>query len=280
MPDSPSAGRLLDRGSGETYGGRDRLSGGAQRLAGLRCRPPPVAAALDGSRTSKVPVNPAAVQSDPRAGAGVAHRIAFQVEREEPVENREDEGWGVGVEDLIRALLRELGENPEREGLLETPARVARAWRFLSAGYRTDPDGVVRKALFAAESQEMVVVNDIDFYSMCEHHMLPFFGKAHIAYIPDGQIVGLSKIARVVEIYARRLQVQERMTAQIARCLYKNLGAQGVGVVLHAQHLCMMMRGVQKQNSFAVTSEMLGTFRDNARTRSEFLTLIQEKAWN
>jgi GTP cyclohydrolase IA len=184
------------------------------------------------------------------------------------------------VEELIRKLLAELGEDPEREGLLETPARVARAWKELAAGYEADPGAMVRKALFEAEGQEMIVINDIDFYSMCEHHMLPFFGKAHVAYIPNRKIVGLSKIARVVEAYARRLQVQERMTAQIARCLMENLDAHGVGVVLHAQHLCMMMRGIQKQNSFAVTSEMLGAFRDNEKTRAEFLTLIQEKAWN
>ena len=143
-----------------------------------------------------------------------------------------------------------------------------------------DPDALVGEALFEAEGQEMVLVNDIDFYSLCEHHMLPFFGKAHIAYIPNNKIVGLSKIARVVDAYARRLQVQERMTAQIADCLMRNLDAMGVAVVLHAQHLCMMMRGIQKQNSFAVTSEMLGVFKDNAKTRSEFLTLIGEKPWN
>ncbi len=184
------------------------------------------------------------------------------------------------MEELIRKLLAELGEDPQREGLRQTPARVARAWQELAAGYKADPGAMVRGALFEAEGQEMIVVNDIDFYSMCEHHMLPFFGKAHVAYIPKGKIVGLSKIARVVEAYARRLQVQERMTAQIARCLMENLGAHGVGVVLHAQHLCMMMRGIQKQNSFAVTSEMLGAFRESDKTRAEFLTLIQEKAWN
>ncbi len=143
-----------------------------------------------------------------------------------------------------------------------------------------DPDALVTEALFKAEGQEMVLVNDIDFYSLCEHHMLPFFGKAHIAYIPNGKIVGLSKIARVVEAYARRLQVQERMTTQIANCLMRNLDAMGVAVVLHAQHLCMMMRGIQKQNSFAVTSEMAGVFKENAKTRAEFLTLIGEKPWN
>ncbi|MFO7654364.1 MAG: GTP cyclohydrolase I FolE [Candidatus Krumholzibacteriia bacterium] len=183
------------------------------------------------------------------------------------------------MERLIRELLIKIGEDPEREGLLETPARVARSYQELCAGYTMDPDAIVRKALFAAEGQDMVVVNDIDFYSMCEHHMLPFFGKAHIGYIPDGKIVGLSKLARVVDAFARRLQVQERLTVQIARCLEKNLGAHGVGVVLHAQHLCMMMRGVQKQNSIAVTSEMTGAFRENSKTRAEFLTLIGEKAW-
>ncbi len=184
------------------------------------------------------------------------------------------------MEDLIRKMLLEIGEDPEREGLVQTPARVDRSMRFLTAGYEADADAIVQKALFEAEGHEMILVNDIDFYSMCEHHMLPFFGKAHVAYIPNRKIVGLSKIARVVEVFARRLQVQERMTAQIAECLQRNLEAEGVAVVLHAQHLCMMMRGIQKQNSFAVTSEMLGAFQDNPKTRAEFLTLIQEKAWN
>jgi GTP cyclohydrolase I len=189
-------------------------------------------------------------------------------------------GCGQGMEELIRNLLVEIGEDPLREGLVQTPSRVARAWGELTAGYRVDADALVQKALFTSSGKEMVLVNDIDFYSMCEHHLLPFFGKAHVAYIPNGKIVGLSKIARVVEAFARRLQVQERMTAQIAECLHRNLQADGVGVILHAQHLCMMMRGVQKQNSFAVTSEMLGEFRDNAKTRAEFLTLIGEKTWN
>jgi len=184
------------------------------------------------------------------------------------------------MEEHVRGILEAVGEDPTREGLLKTPARVARAWREITAGYAQDPGDLVRDALFEAEGQEMVLVNDIDFFSMCEHHLLPFFGKAHVAYIPDGKIVGLSKIARVVEAYARRLQVQERMTAQIARCLMDNLGARGVAVVLHAQHLCMMMRGIKRLNSFAVTSEMLGVFREDARTRGEFLTLIREKPWN
>jgi len=184
------------------------------------------------------------------------------------------------MEHLIRSMLEHIGEDPDREGLVKTPERVARAWEEITGGYAMDPGAMVRKALFTAEGKEMVVVNDIDFYSVCEHHMLPFFGKAHVAYIPDGKIVGLSKIARVVETYARRLQVQERMTAQIASCLMENLEPLGVAVVLHAQHLCMMMRGIQKQNSYAVTSEMLGCFKNDPKTRGEFLTLIREKPWN
>ncbi len=184
------------------------------------------------------------------------------------------------MEKLIREMLVQLGEDPQREGLVKTPERVDRAWQEITAGYRQDPGEMVRGALFQAEGQEMVIVNDIDFYSVCEHHMLPFFGKAHVAYIPNGKIVGLSKIARVVEAYARRLQVQERMTAQIATCLMDNLKPLGVAVTLHAQHLCMMMRGIQKQNSYAVTSEMLGCFQNDPKTRGEFLTLIKEKPWS
>jgi len=183
------------------------------------------------------------------------------------------------MEDLVRGILQGIGEDPHREGLQKTPARVARSLAFLTSGYTDDADTIVQNALFEAEGKEMVLVNDIDFYSMCEHHMLPFFGKAHVAYIPNSKIVGLSKIARVVEVFARRLQVQERMTVQIATCLFNNLGADGVAVVLHAQHLCMMMRGIQKQNSFAVTSEMLGSFREDPKTRAEFMTLIGHKAW-
>lgn len=178
------------------------------------------------------------------------------------------------MEDLIRQMLVGLGEDPDREGLVKTPSRVSRSWAELTVGYSQDPGAMVRGALFEAESKEMVVVNDIDFYSTCEHHLLPFFGKASVAYIPNGRIVGLSKMARVVEAYARRLQVQERMTAQIAQCLMENLQPMGVAVVLRAQHLCMMMRGVQKQNSYAVTSEMLGCFKKSPKTRGEFLNLI------
>ena len=181
------------------------------------------------------------------------------------------------MEKLVREMLVHIGEDPDREGLAKTPDRVARSWRELAGGYAMNPGERVRGAMFEAEGREMVLVNDIDFYSVCEHHMLPFFGKAHVAYIPNGKIVGLSKIARVVEAYARRLQVQERMTAQIAGCLMENLEPLGVAVVLHARHLCMMMRGIQKQNSYAVTSEMLGCFQKDPKTRGEFLTLIRER---
>ncbi len=183
------------------------------------------------------------------------------------------------MQELIRQMLVELGENPEREGLVKTPERVARAWKDITDGYEQHPGEMVRSALFEAEGKEMIVINDIDFFSVCEHHMLPFFGKAHVAYIPGDKIVGLSKIARVVEAYARRLQVQERMTAQIATCLMDNLQPLGVAVVLKAQHLCMMMRGIQKQNSHAVTSEMLGCFKNDPKTRGEFLNLIRQKPW-
>lgn len=183
------------------------------------------------------------------------------------------------MEKLIREMLVKIGEDPDREGLQKTPDRVARAWQEFTVGYDEDPGELVRSALFTATGKEMVVVNDIDFFSICEHHLLPFFGKAHVAYIPGKKIVGLSKIARVVESYARRLQVQERMTAQIATCLMENLEPLGVAVVLRAQHLCMMMRGVQKQNSNAVTSEMLGCFKNDSKTRAEFLTLIQKNPW-
>jgi GTP cyclohydrolase IA len=178
------------------------------------------------------------------------------------------------MEQLIRQLLRELGEDPDREGLKKTPERVARAWSFLTRGYEQDPKALIASALFEEENQEMVLLKAVDFYSMCEHHLMPFFGKAHVAYIPDRRIVGLSKLARLVEIYARRLQVQERLTRQIAETLQEELLPQGVAVVMEAEHLCMQMRGVEKQNSIAVTSCMLGVFKDQLATRSELLTLI------
>jgi len=181
------------------------------------------------------------------------------------------------MQELVRRMIQDIGEDPDREGLLKTPERVAGAWRENTAGYAQDPAAMVQGALFESEGREMVVVSDIDFFSMCEHHLLPFFGKAYVAYIPNGHIVGLSKIARVVEAYARRLQVQERMTRQIAECLMDNLQPLGVAVVLKASHLCMMMRGIQKQNSYATTSEMLGAFQDKSKTRAEFLQLIRER---
>jgi len=178
-------------------------------------------------------------------------------------------------EDLVRKQLTLLGEDPEREGLLKTPGRVARSIAFLTYGYQQDARTVIGDAMFEEEHSNMILVRDIELYSMCEHHMLPFFGKAHIAYIPDGRIVGLSKLARVVDIFARRLQVQERLTVEIAQAITDVLKPRGVGVVIEAAHLCMMMRGVQKQNSTTVTSAVLGSFREDPKTRDEFLRLIQ-----
>ena len=180
------------------------------------------------------------------------------------------------IRPLIESLLREVGEDPGREGLAQTPARVARSMRFLTSGYGENVSSVLNGAIFEGEDyDEMVLVKDIEFYSLCEHHMLPFFGKCHIAYLPDKRIIGLSKAARLVELYARRLQVQERLTTQIAQTLQEWLKPKGVGVVMEASHLCMMMRGVQKQNSSATTSAMLGTFRSDRATRSEFLNLVR-----
>jgi GTP cyclohydrolase I len=184
-----------------------------------------------------------------------------------------------GEEDELQALTKRtlelIGEDPRREGLKRTPQRVADSMRFLTAGYERDPKAVLNQALFESDSDDMVIVKDIDFFSMCEHHMLPFFGRVHIAYLPKGKIIGLSKLPRLVDVYARRLQVQERMTHEIAKTIEELIGARGVGVVIEAQHLCMMMRGVQKQNSYALTSSMLGRFRSDARTRGEFLDLIR-----
>ena len=172
-------------------------------------------------------------------------------------------------------MLAAVGEDPSREGLLDTPKRVEQALRFLTSGYDADPDSVLNNALFNVDYNEMVIVRDIDFYSLCEHHMLPFFGRCHVAYIPKGKVVGLSKIPRLVEIFARRLQVQERLTNQIAETIRAKIQPLGVAVVMEASHLCMSMRGVQKQNSVAVTSAMLGAFQTDARTRGEFLNLIR-----
>ena len=182
----------------------------------------------------------------------------------------------VRLAELYREVLERLGEDPEREGLKKTPERVARAMQFLTQGYHMDGPEILRSAMFAEDYSEMVIVKDIELYSLCEHHMLPFFGKAHIAYIPDGYIVGLSKLPRVVDVYARRLQVQERLTHQILNCIQETLNPLGVAVVIEAQHLCMMMRGVEKQNSVTTTSAFTGAFQ-NVETRSEFLNLIGSK---
>jgi GTP cyclohydrolase I len=179
------------------------------------------------------------------------------------------------MQDIIKQLLAGLGEDPAREGLRDTPKRVEQSLRFLTSGYAADVDATLNNALFTVDYNEMVIVKDIDFYSLCEHHMLPFFGKCHVAYIPNGKVVGLSKIPRLVDIYAHRLQVQERLTNQIANTLLEKINPLGVAVVTEATHLCMAMRGVEKQNSVAVTSAMLGAFRADARTRSEFLNLIK-----
>jgi GTP cyclohydrolase I len=179
------------------------------------------------------------------------------------------------MRDTIRRLLAELGEDPGRDGLRDTPRRVQDSLKFLTSGYDVDLDALINGALFTVEYNEMVIVRDIDFYSMCEHHLLPFFGKCHVAYIPDGKVIGLSKIPRIVDAFARRLQVQERLTLQIAETLSSRVGPLGVAVVMEATHLCMAMRGVEKQNSVTTTSAMLGVFHGDARTRSEFLELIR-----
>jgi GTP cyclohydrolase I len=179
------------------------------------------------------------------------------------------------MENTIRRLLEELGEDPDREGLRQTPRRVAQALQFLTSGYDTNLDEIINGALFSVEYNEMVIVRDIDFYSLCEHHMLPFFGKCHVAYIPDGKVIGLSKLPRIVDAFARRLQVQERLTQQIAETIDDKVNPLGVGVVVEATHLCMAMRGVEKQNSVTVTSAMRGVFHGDARTRAEFLELIR-----
>jgi GTP cyclohydrolase I len=178
----------------------------------------------------------------------------------------------------VFSLVTDLGEDPAREGLVRTPARVAKALQFLTSGYEQDIDGVINEALFTVDYNEMVIVKDIDFYSLCEHHLLPFFGRCHIAYIPSEKVIGLSKLPRLVEVFSRRLQVQERLTNQIAETLEEKLNPLGVAVVIEASHLCMLMRGVEKQNSKTLTSAMRGVFQTDARTRAEFLDLIQLKS--
>lgn len=180
-------------------------------------------------------------------------------------------------EDLVREMIIRLGEDPTREGLSITPQRVHKAYEYLTRGYHEDPERMLKKALFTVNYDEMVIVKDVEMFSLCEHHMLPFFGKVHVAYIPKGKVIGLSKIPRLIEIFSRRLQIQERLTTQIAETIQKAIEPQGVGVVIEARHLCMMMRGVEKQHSAAVTSSMLGCFREEQETRTEFLSLIRTR---
>jgi GTP cyclohydrolase I len=182
------------------------------------------------------------------------------------------------IEGLVRQLLVELGEDPDREGLLKTPERVAKAYAFLTHGYRQELRTVINEALFTQTTSSMVIVKDIEVYSLCEHHLLPFFGRCHIGYIPNGKVFGVSKLARLVDMYARRLQLQERLTEQISQVVMDECGARGVGVMMEARHLCMMMRGVEKQNSVMVTSSVLGAFRDHLATREEFLSLVGRKS--
>lgn len=181
------------------------------------------------------------------------------------------------IEERMQGIIELLGEDPGRQGLLRTPARVARSLRFLTSGYRQDVDHILNGALFDVTYDEMVIVRDIEIFSLCEHHLLPFFGRCHVAYIPNRRVIGLSKIPRLVDVFARRLQIQERLTQQIAETIMEQIHPQGVGVVIEARHLCMIMRGVEKQNSVAVTSHMLGVFRDEHRTREEFLTLVRNR---
>ena len=205
----------------------------------------------------------------------MATNTVFEPDTDDVVPEGTSASMLAAYEAAVRQQLILVGEDPEREGLAKTPGRVARSMAFLTRGYQQDARTVIGDAMFEEEHANMILVRDIELYSMCEHHMLPFFGKAHIAYIPDGRIVGLSKLARVVDIFARRLQVQERLTVEIAQAITDVLKPRGVGVVIEAAHLCMMMRGVQKQNSTTVTSAVLGSFREDPKTRDEFLRLIQ-----
>ena len=181
------------------------------------------------------------------------------------------------VEELVRELLIEIGEDPDREGLIKTPERYAKAMEFLTKGYSEDAETIINNAVFSSEANNMIICRDIEVYSLCEHHMLPFFGRCHVGYVAKDKVLGVSKIARIVEMYARRLQIQERLTVQIAEEIKRAVDAEGVGVVMECQHLCMMMRGVEKQNSLMTTSSVLGTFRKNLATREEFLNLLNRK---
>ena len=193
----------------------------------------------------------------------------------QPIYKNMNDNYNKDLANNIKSLLSEIGENPKREGLLKTPERVAKSMEFLTNGYDKNPSEILKSAMFAEDYSQMVLVKDIELYSLCEHHMLPFFGKAHIAYIPNGHIVGLSKIPRIVDVFARRLQVQERLTDEIKDCLQETLNPKGVAVVIEAQHLCMQMRGVQKQHSSTTTSAFSGIFMSNEKTRAEFMTLIR-----
>lgn len=190
----------------------------------------------------------------------------------------EESDAGVSIQDMVRRMLAEVGEDPRREGLRGTPARYEKAFKFLTSGYQMDEEKILNSAVFSVCYDEMVVVKDIEIFSLCEHHLLPFFGRCHVAYIPKKRVVGLSKIPRLVNMYARRLQIQERLTRQIADAISKRLEPDGVGVIIEARHLCMVMRGVEKQHSQAVTSAMLGSFRDDMQTRNEFLSLVGQKS--
>jgi GTP cyclohydrolase I len=201
----------------------------------------------------------------------------MNAERVEPIADLESGAASDPVEDAVRAMLSQIGEDPGREGLLKSPQRVAQTLRFLTSGYRQDLDQVLNGALYSVAYDEMVVVKDIEVFSLCEHHLLPFFGRCHVGYIPTEKVIGLSKIPRLVDVFARRLQVQERLTNQIAKTIMQKINPLGVGVVIEARHLCMIMRGVEKQNSVAVTSAMLGVFRDCQETREEFLSLVRAK---
>jgi GTP cyclohydrolase I len=205
--------------------------------------------------------------------------VAINKRMSQPLQHEAADLRGASFEDLVREMIARIGEDPSREGLVDTPQRVVKSMEYLTHGYSQQPSDVLNGALFTVDYDEMVIVKDIEMFSMCEHHMLPFFGKVHIAYIPNGRVIGLSKLPRLVEVFARRLQVQERLTTQLAEAIQEIIQPQGVGVVIEARHLCMMMRGVEKQHSAAITSAMLGVFRQQ-ETRHEFLSLLRQKPPN
>ena len=201
------------------------------------------------------------------------HQEFLQIIMDKMKKNMNDDSINI-IKNLTKKLLKNIGENPDREGILKTPHRVAKSWEYFSEGYRQNLDNIINNAIFKEDCSEMIVVKEIEFFSMCEHHLIPFFGRAHVGYLPNGKVIGLSKIPRIVDMFSRRLQLQERLTSQIAKTLQNVLNPVGVAVVMQGRHLCMQMRGVEKQNSFASTSTMLGQFRKSAETRSEFLSII------